>query len=226
MPCCCLVNPPILIPAGNPGDLTITRGTGSHYDEGMINYAYKYSTGAMFIPATDLTTIPNNATINKIAFEYDLTLASGGTTYTVNNVSFFTYLHPTATDFPGAIRNTGYATTNNTYNNAIVNYTDVFNGTASYSFTQETIDANIRYVDIPFVNTMTYLSGHAIAIAIVNNSGAYTGTGSTPAWLGAVGAHSGQYFAKQNTDSGSGYTLGAGITIDQTFKPNIKIYWT
>lgn len=213
--------------SGNPGDLTITRGTSSHSDRGMINYWYNYSTGAMFIPSTDLTAIPNNAVINKIAFEYDLTLASGGTTYSVNNVSFFTYLHPTATDFPSGLRNTGLATTNNTYNNAIVNYTDVFNGTASYSFTQQTSDPNIRYVDIPFVNTMTYLTGHAIAIAIVNNSGAISGTSSTPGWLGDTSNYFGQYFFRQNNDTTGAYTLGQSLgTPDQSFKPNIKIYWT
>ena len=223
----CLVNPSILTPTITAGDLTITRGTSSHDDRGMINYWYKYSTGAMFIPATDLTAIPNNATINKIAFEYDLTLAPSNKTYTVTNTSMFTYLHPTATDFPSGLRNTGLATTNNAYNSAIVNYTDALNGASTYSFTQLTSDPQIRYVDIPFVNNMTYLSGHAIAIAVVNNSGAYDGTGSTPGWLGDTISHLGQYFFRQNNDTTGAYTLGAAMgTADQSFKPNIKIYWT
>ena len=48
-------------------DLTIQEGTANHNDRGIINYWYEFSTGAYFIPASKLSSIPNGATINKIA---------------------------------------------------------------------------------------------------------------------------------------------------------------
>ena len=229
MPCVLLQNSTILKPAVSSGDLTITRGTANHNDRGVINYWYKYSTGIYYIPYTDLTAIPDGANINKIAFEYDLTLAPGGTTYSISNAYGWIYLQSdqTITTLPSAMLNNGLATSNTAFNNGIVNYTDFWNGPTSYSFTQQTSDPQVRYVDIPFVNSMTYKAGHSIGIAIVNNSGNYTGTGSTPGWVGDVSTYTGRVFFRQNNDTTGAYSItGSSTASDNTFKPNIKIYWS
>jgi hypothetical protein len=227
----CIVNPNILSPPPPvAGDLTITRGTQSHDDRGVINYWYRYSTGLLFIPYTDLTAIPDGVTINKIAFQYDLTLAPGGQTYSISNTYGWIYLQSdqSFSGFPNSMLNNGLATSNTTFNNGIVNYTDFLNGPTTYSFTQQTSDPNIRYVDIPFVNNMQYKAGHSLCIAIVNNSGNYTGTQVTPGWLGDTSTHSlGKQFGRQNNDTSGPYSItGSTTSFDNTFRPNIKIYWT
>ncbi len=216
---------------GSPpsGELTIVRGNANHNDRGVINYWYKHSTGIVYIPYTDLGVIPNGAVINKIAFEYDLTLASGGTTYDISNAYGWIYCQ-TDQNFlgcPNSMLNNGLATSNTTYNAGIQNYTEIFDNPGTYSFTQETADPNVRYVDIPIKNPMTYIAGSSICIAIVNNSGYYKGTGSCPSWVGDTSSYSGpKVFFRQNNDSLGPYSItGSSSSYDQTFKPNIRFYW-
>ena len=230
MPCVTLVNSLRYSQPPSSGELTITRGNQSHDDKGVINYWYKYSTGLLFIPYTDLTAIPDGVTIDKIAFEYDLTLAAGGQSYTISNAYGWIYLQSdqSFTGFPNAMLNNGLATSNTTFNNGIRNYTDFFIGPATYSFTQQTADPNIRYVDIPFLNTMQYKTGHSICIAIVNNSGAFTGSQVCPGWIGDTSTHSlGKQFFRQQNDTTGPYSITASTTsADNTFRPNIRFYWT
>jgi hypothetical protein len=211
------------------GELTIFRGTANHNDFGVINYWYKYSTGIVFIPYTDLADIPNGAVINKIAFEYDLTLAAGGKTYSTANTYGWIYCqtNQSFSACPNSMLNNGLATSNTTYNNGIQNYSEIFDNPGTYSFTQENADPNARYVDIPIKTPMTYVAGSSICIAIVNNSGFYTGTGSCPSWLGSTSSHGlGKVFFRQNNDSSGPYSITGSTTAnDNTFRPNIKFYW-
>tara|TARA_R100000951_G_scaffold26929_2_gene22920 strand:+ start:842 stop:1540 length:699 start_codon:yes stop_codon:yes gene_type:complete len=231
MVCCSLVNSSIVKQASIAGDLTIQRGTANHNDRGVINYWYKHSTGIYFIPYGDLTAIPDGATINNIAFEYDLTLAPGGSTYSISNAFGFIYLQSNQgfAQMPSAMLNNGLATSNTNYNNGIINYTDFWNAGSTgvnYSFTQASSDPNQRYVDIPFVNTMTYKAGHSIGIAIINNSGNYTGTGSTPGWLGDTSSGTLRHFFRQQNDTLGPYSVtGSSTASDLTFRPNIRIDW-
>jgi hypothetical protein len=214
---------------GGGGELTIIRGTQSHDDRGVINYWYKYSTGILFIPYTDLTAIPNGAVIDKIAFEYDLILAPGGKTYEITNTYGWIYCQ-TDQSFTACVNsmlNNGLATSNTTYNAGIQNYSEIFDNPGTYSFTQETADPNIRYVDIPIKVPMTYIAGSSICIAIVNNSGSYDGSQTTPGWLGDTSTHAtGKVFFRQQNDTTGPYSITASTTsADNTFKPNIKFYW-
>ena len=217
--------------AGTPpsSELTIFRGTQSHDDRGVINYWYNHSTGIVFIPYTELATIPNGAVINKIAFEYDLLLAPGGKTYSISNAYGWIYCQTNQSFLgcPNAMLNNGLATSNTTYNAGIQNYSEIFDNPGSYSFTQETADPDIRFVDIPIKTPMTYIAGSSICVAIINNSGVYTGSGSAPKWLGDTSTYSGAkvFFRQQNDTIGPYSITGSSTSYDQTFKPNIRFYW-
>ena len=228
---------------GTPGDTTVTMGTDNNGDQGLINYSYNYSVGAYYIPASYLGAIPNNAIINKIAFQY---IMASNKTYSVPEITSFMYVHPpdvSPAAFPFALRNTGYAVTNNIYNAAIENYTAVLPETSSYSFTSPSVvNPAGEYIDLPLVNSLTYIAGYDIAMTFINNSNSSTGTknGKTPfvasvdlGWVGAIGNSAGFYYEQEEDATGSvggtttPYPIGA-ITVRRSspgFKPNVKIYW-
>ena len=216
-------------------------GTDNNGDQGLINYSYNYSVGTYYIPASYLGAIPNNAIINKIAFQY---IMASNKTYSVPEITSFMYVHPPAVSpdaFPSALLNTGYAQSNNTYNNAITNYTAVLPETSSYSFTSPSVvNPAGEYIDLPLVNSLTYIAGYDIAMTFINNSNSSTGTknsGSVPSvdlgWVGAIGNSAGFYYEQEEDATGTvggtvtPYPIGA-ITVRRSlpgFKPNVKIYW-
>jgi hypothetical protein len=223
MPCICLVNSSIFSPSVTPGDQTITRGSDNEGDNGLWNYYYNFSSGNYFVPASDLS-IPNGATIQKLAFELDTT-QSGTTTFTINNVDVWLYSHPTATEFPVGLQVNGYSSSDTTYNSGITNYTQVHNnGTLSY--TQLQTDPNRRYIDFTFNSPFTYTGG-ALAVNVNNKDSNYIpGTASSPGWIGDSVSHSGRFFARRQNDTLGAYSPTDIASIYQGFKPNIKIYWT
>jgi len=208
------------------GNTTITRGNSSHGSVGgLFSYNEDYSAGAYFIPAEDLTDIPDGVSINKIAFEY--TNLQSNTTYTVTNLQGFIYLYPSSdigglfNRFPNELKCSGRPTNNGRYDDGIVKYTDFLNGVSYYSFTQGASDPSQRYVDIPFVNSMTYKTDHAIAIAMINNS--EDALSPYPEWIGDTANHTGAFFFLRTKTS----TIGLenfNVKVN-SFKPNVKIYW-
>jgi hypothetical protein len=220
---CVLINQSILTPVITAGDLTITRGSDNEGDKGQWNYYFNYSSSNYFIPATDLTAIPNGAVINKIAYQLDITQANG-TSFPIINVDAWVYSHPTATEFPTGLLVNGTSSSDTVYNAGITDYTQVWNNT-SLSFTQQTGDPNIRYVDFTFANSFTY-NGGALSINVNNKDGSYIGnTGSSPGWIGDTAFQPGKYCAMRQNDTLGSYSPTDIASGSQSFLPNIKIYW-
>jgi len=233
---CMYINSYILNQGATSGCVTVTMGTANNGDVGLINYSHNYSTGAYYIPASYLVDIPDNAKINKIAFQY---VMASSKTYSVPEITSFMYVHPPNTNtsaFPDPLLNTGYSSSNNVYNNSIDNYTAVLPETSSYSFTSPSVvNPAGEYIDLPFVNSLTYKAGYDIAMTFINNSGSKTGTpnGSTPfvpsvdlGWVGDIEKYFGaNYFFRQEKDGTVPYTIPAVTVKDQFFRPNVKICW-
>jgi hypothetical protein len=90
---------------------------------------------------------------------------------------------------------------NNIYNTTIANYTAVLPQTSSYSFTSPSVvNPAGEYIDLPLVNSLTYIAGYDIDMTFINNSNSSTGTKNdkTPfvasvdlGWVGAIGNSAG-----------------------------------
>ena len=221
MPCVCLVNSKILTSPIVAGDVILNYNNDTERDTPYTNF-YDYGYNCFFYTASELSAIPNGATIDKIAFQIE---APSNGTFNVNNQDVWIAQHNTGTEFPLNMRVNGTSSTDTTWNNNFINYTQIYNG-QTLGFTKVSADPNIVWRDLLFPN-FTWTAGKPLCIFWLNGDGAYQGGTSTyPRALGDnLSGTPPRYWAENHQDN-TPYTATTFANIDLTFRVNIRIYYS
>ena len=223
---------PFIIKSGPPppvdGDLEINYGSlrNSPIYQGVVNYYYEYSYSCHFIPANQLTSIPDGAHIYKIQFQVDNSTTG---VYEEKNIDMWmAQVLPSSTEFPLNMRINLDSATDGSWNNQIFSLgrTKVIsNGTRIY--TQTNADPGIdRWVDIDFDFNFTYQAGLAICYSLLSSSGEYTpGSSSNPKHKGIRLSGTQPRLWCQGQSYTSKIFDTDFVNYDSTFRPNIKLFW-
>ncbi len=205
-----------------PGDTTIGTGTSNERDFPNSFY-YDYSYSGTLLKASQLSAIPNGATINRIEWEYEI-LTNG--TYEINNVDMYLFQCPaTYTAFPTNTQVSGFSSTDTTWNNSITNYFQTEYSTTT-TFVKVSADPNIKYRGFNLTNSYANFDNTKnLAIVFLNNDGVYQGgTQSYPRVKGTFTSNGGTcYFDERDNTP---YTLTTFVNKQLNFFPNLKIYWS
>ena len=217
-----LLNSSILTTPITPGDVTLNYGASNERDCPYTNY-YDYGYNCFFYTASELSAIPNGATIDKIAFQIE---APSNGTFEVNNQELWIAQHDTATEFPLNMRVNGTSATDTTWNNNFINYTQVYTG-ATLGFTKVSADPSTMWRDLIFTPGYSWVANKPFCIFWLNNDGAYQGgTSSYPRAKGAsLSGTQPRYYALDFQDN-TPFTATSFVNIDSTFRPNIRIYYS
>ncbi len=218
----CLVNPSILTTPIVAGDVELDYGTDFERSCPYSNF-YDYGYNCFFYTASELSAIPNGATIDKIAFEIE---APSNGTFEVNNQEVWIAQHNTGTEFPNNMRVNGTSSTDTTWNNNFINYTKIYNN-VTLGFTKVSADPNIVWRDLLFPSSFTWTANKPLCLFWLNGDGNYQGgTSSYPRALGDnLSGAPPRYYALDEQDN-TPYTATTFATIDLTFRPNIKIFYS
>ncbi len=218
----CLVNPYLVPSSIVAGDVILNYGTDNERDCPYTNY-YNYGYNCMFYTANELSGIPNGAKIDKIAFQIE---AIYNGTFEVENQQVWIAQHDTGTQFPSNMRVNGTSLTDTTWNNNFINYTKIYNG-QTLGFTKVSSDPNIVWRDVLFPSNFTWTANKPFCIFWNNGDGNYQfGTSSYPRAKGdSLSGTQPRYYAMNFQDSAP-YGNTAFTTIDGTFRPNIRIYYS
>jgi len=228
MPCVSLVNSSILASPITPGDLQIIYGNVNNTPnyEGLVDYYYEYHYSGMFIDHSLLSTIPNGANIYKIAINIENTTNG---IYPENDVDIYmANALPIYQEFPSSMRINLTSGTDTQWNNDLFNFTQVSN-LANYSYQQVTADPNINWKPEFIFNTtsFTHQAGNNILIMFNGGDGNWvSGSSSNPKHRGQTLAGTQlRRWAFQNKISGPRYPSTEFVNIDNTFIPNIQLFW-
>jgi hypothetical protein len=218
----CLVNSSILSSSIVAGDVDLTYGTDNERGCPYTNF-YDYGYNCFFYTASELSAIPNGATIDKIAFEME---APSNGTFEVNNQEVWMAQHDTGVEFPSNMRVNGTSLTDITWNNNFINYTKIYNN-VTLGFTKVSADPNIVWRDLLFPTGFTWTAGKPLCIFWLNGDGAYQGgTSSYPRAKGDnLSGAPPRYYALDEQDN-TPYSPTAFVNIDLTFRSNIKIFYS
>lgn len=205
-----------------PGDTTIGSGT-SNFRDAPISYYYDNAYSGIFLTPTQLSAIPNGATITKIDFETEL-LTNG--TYTKILVNRYMYQVPSSfTSFPLNCRVDGTSSTDTTYNNAITNYQQT-DSALDMTIVKISADPNIMWrgfnLQTPYANfdntknlciiynclDPDYALGTLTYPRIKTNFGTYT-----------------RLFYNDRRDNAV-YNLTDFVNFQASYFPNIRIHWS
>ena len=229
MPCSCLINPNLLgTPPIVPSYSSILYGsvTNNPVYEGMVDYYYEYHYSGLFIDHTLLNAVPNGANIYKVAINV-LNTVNG--TYNENNVDIYmANALPTYTQFPSNLRVNLTSVTDTAWNNSLINFTQVSTG-ANYSYQQVGADPNTNWKPEFVFNTtgFTHAAGNNILIMFNGGDGSYVGgASSNPRHIGqTLSGTQLRRWVFQNKISGPKYSPTEVVNVDNTFIPNIRLYW-
>lgn len=218
----CLVNSTILSSSIVAGDVDLTYGTDNERGCPYTNF-YDYGYNCFFYTASELSAIPNGATIDKIAFEME---APSNGTFEVNNQEVWMAQHDTGVEFPSNMRVNGTSLTDITWNNNFINYTKIYNN-VTLGFTKVSADPNIMWRDLLFPTGFTWTANKPLLIFWLNGDGAYQGgTSSYPRAKGDnLSGAPPRYYALDEQDN-TPYSPTSFTNIDLTFRSNIKIFYS
>ena len=222
MPCIVISGQDFATPI-QPGDVEIGNGTSNERDM-PNNFYYDYSYSGTLLKASQLSAIPNGATINRIEWEYEI-VTNG--TYTINNVDMYMFQTPSSyTGFPSNTRVSGLSSTDTTWNNSITNYFQTEYST-TIEFIKPSADPNIKWRGFNLTNSYNNFDNTKnLAIVFLNNDGNYqAGTQSYPRVKGNFSSNNGGtcYFDERDNTP---YTLTDFVNKQLSFFPNIRIYWS
>ena len=218
----CLVNSSILSSSIVAGDVELDYGNNHERDCPYTNF-YDYGYNCLFYTASELSAIPNGATINKIAFQIE---APSNGTFEVNNQEVWMAQHNTGTEFPSNMRVNGTSLSDTTWNNNFINYTKIYNG-ATLGFTKVSADPNIVWRDLLFPN-FTWTANKPLCIFWLNGDGNYNtgGVSSYPRCKGDnLSGAPPRYWAEDHQDN-TPYSPTGIADINLTFRANIKIFYS
>jgi archaellin len=170
-----------------------------------------------------LSSIPNGATIDKIAFQIE---APSNGTFNVNNQEVWIAQHDTATEFPLNMRVNGTSATDTTWNNNFINYSKVYNG-STLGFTKQGGEPNIVWRDLLFTTGYSWVANKPFCIFWLNGDGNYKGgTSSYPRGKGDnLSGSQPRYYALDFQDN-TPFTATTFVNYDLSFRPNIKIFYS
>lgn len=226
---CIVVNSSILAtPVPVAGDKEIIYGNvnNSPIYEGMVDYWYEYHYSGLFIDDSLLTDIPDGANIYKVAIQVQNTTNG---TYPENDVDIYMANVPSSyIEFPFNLRVNLTSVTDTAWNNSLINVTQV-STLANYSYQQVSADPEINWKPEFAFNTTTFThqAGNNLLIMFNGGDGDYVGSGSTnPKHRGqTLSGTQLRRWAFQNKISGPRYSPTQVCNIDNTFIPNIKLFW-
>jgi len=178
----------------------------------------------MFYTANELSSIPNGANIDKIAFQIE---APSNGTFEVQFQQVWIAQHNTGTEFPLNMRVNGTSATDTTWNNNFINYTQIYNG-QTLGFTKVSADPNIVWRELLFPSNFTWTANKPFCIFWLNGDGFYntSGTSSYPRGKGiTLSGTQPRYYAMDFQDN-TAYSPTSFVNIDGTFRPNIKIFYS
>jgi hypothetical protein len=229
MPCINLVNSSILSPpAPVAGDLQVVYGNvnNSPIYEGMVDYYYEYHYSGLFIDKSLITGIPNGASIYKVAINIENTTNG---TYPENEVDIYmANALPSYNQFPSSMRINLTSGTDTQWNNDLFNFTQV-STLANYSYQQVTADPNINWKPEFAFNTtnFTHQAGNNILIMFNGGDGNWVSSGSSnPKHIGqTLSGTQLRRWVFQNKISGPRYSPTEFVNADNTFIPNIQLFW-
>lgn len=229
MPCTCLVNPNVILPPPPvAGDLQVVYGNvnNSPLYEGLVDYYYEYHYSGLFIDHSLITSIPNGANIYKVAINIENTTTG---TYEEKQVDIYMANCPsTYNQFPLNTRVNLTSATDTVWNSNLLNFTQVSTN-ANYSYTQTSSDPNINWKPEFVFNTsnFTHTAGNNILIMFNAGDGTYVyGSSTNPQHRGQT--LSGTQLRRwlfQNKISGPKYSPTQVCNVDNTFIPNIQLFW-
>lgn len=229
MPCTCLVNSSILSPpAPVAGDLQVVYGNqkNSPLYEGLVDYYYEYHYSGLFIDDSLLTSIPNGANIYKVAINVENTTTG---TYPENDVDIYMANVPASySQFPSNTRINLTSVTDTAWNNSLLNFTQV-STLANYSYQQTNADPSINWKPEFVFNTtsFTHTAGNNILIMFNGGDGNWVGgASSNPQHRGqTLSGTQPRRWLFQNKISGPRYSPTQVCNVDNTFLPNIQLFW-
>ena len=228
MPCVLLQNSTILKPAVSAGDLQVIYGNvnNSPLYEGLLDYYYEYHYSGLFIDHSLITAIPNGANIYKVAINVENTTTGS---YPERQVDIYmANAPPTYNQFPTSMRVNLTSATDTQWNNDLINFTQV-STLADYSYTQTSADPNINWKPEFAFNTtnFTHTAGNNILIMFNAGDGTYVfNSSSNPKHRGqTLSGTQLRRWVFQNKISGPRYPPTEFVNVDNTFIPNIQLFW-
>jgi hypothetical protein len=218
----CLLNSSILSTPIVAGDVILNYGTDNERDCPYTNF-FDYGYNCFFYTASELSAIPNGATIDKIAFEIH---APSNGNFEVDNQEVWIAQHDTGTQLPLNMRINGTSSTDTTWNNNFINYSKIYNG-ATLGFTKVSGEASVMWRDLLFTPGYSWTANKPLCIFWLNGDGTYkSGTSSYPRARGdALSGTQPRYYALNFQDN-TPFSPTAFVTIDLTFRPNIRVYYS
>ncbi len=225
----CIVNPNILLSQPVAGDKEIIYGSVPNNPkyEGLVDYYYEYHYSGLFIDQSLLTDVPNGANIYKVAINV-LNTTNG--TYPENDVDIYMANVPSSyNQFPLNMRINLTSVTDTAWNNDLINVTQV-STLANYTYQQVSADPNTNWKpEFPFNNTtFTHSAGNNLLIMFNGGDGDWVSQSSTnPQHLGQTlsGTQLRRWAFQNKLAAGGRYSPTQVVNIDNTFIPNIKLFW-
>ena len=226
---CIAVNSSILttpVPVAGDKEIIYDKKNNKPAYEGMVDYWYEYHYSGLFIDHSLLTDIPDGANIYKVAIQVKNTTNG---TYPENDVDIYMANVPSSyTEFPSNMKINLTSDTGSNWNSDLINVTQV-STLANYTYQQVSADPNINWKpEFPFNTTsFTHSAGNNILLMFNGGDGnSVGGSASNP-------KHRGQKLTGtplrrwvfQNKISGPRYASNQVVNTDNTFIPNIKLFW-
>ena len=204
-----------------PGDAEIGNGT-SNFRDAPISYYYDNAYSGIFLTPTQLSAIPNGATITRIEFETEI-LTNG--TYEKIDTDRYLYQVPSSfTSFPENCRVDGTSSTDTAYNNAITNYvqTDI---DLEMTIVKVSADPNIVWRGFNLQTPYTNFDNTKNLCIIYNckDPNYPFGTQSYPRILVQFGTNT-RLFYNDRRDN-LAYPLTTFVNFQSSYFPNIKIFY-
>ena len=204
-----------------PGDSEIGNGN-SNFRDAPISYYYDNSYSGIFLTPTQLSAIPNNATITRIEFETEL-LTNG--TYEKFLTDRYMYQVPANfTSFPENCRVDGTSSTDTTYNNNISNsvQTDV---NLNMTIVKVGADPDIKWRGFDLQTPYTGFDNSKNLCIIYNcRDTQFAGGSQSYPRIKCVFASNTRLFYNNRRDN-LAYPLTTFVNFQASYFPNIKIFW-
>lgn len=204
-----------------PGDTEIGTGT-SNFRDAPISYYYDAAYSGIFLTPTQLSSIPNGATITRIEFETEI-LTNG--TYDKYLTDRYLYqVPPSFTSFPSNCRVGGTSSTDTTYNNAITNYQQT-DSNLTMTLVKVSADPDIVWRGFDLQTPYTGFDNTKNLCIIYNCKDTQypIGAQSYPRIFVQFGTNT-RLFYNDRKDS-STYSLTNFVNFQASYFPNIKIFY-
>lgn len=205
-----------------PGDTEIGSGT-TNFRDAPISYYFDNAYTGIFLTPTQLSAIPNGATITRIEFETEL-LTNG--TYTKVAVNRYLYQVPSSfTSFPQNCRVGGTSSTDTTYNNAITNYQQT-DSNLNMTIVKVSANPNIMWRGFDLQTPYTGFDNTKNLCIIYNclDPNYALGTQSYPRIKTTFGTNTRLFYGDKRDNNP--YPLTTFVNFQASYFPNIKIFWS